>query len=669
MKGTRALLFCLGAGLLLPACAAHRLPPSAPAGEAELVTRATLLMLADRREFQRLPLTSAVGAGPAVREELAVALGWIGDPRGRELLAGLVRDPEPPVRRAAAFALGLLGDAAAAPALLVAATDTDPETGELAVEALGKLRVPLAGLLPRLAALGEAQSARRLLPSLFRFREAGAVDVAREGLARSEPELRRAAAYALARYPRPEAAPDLRRLLADADPAVRALAARGLGEVGSVDDLPALLPLAGETEVGVAIQALRAAARLRAGGGAMAVGWRERLAERAGDERPGVRLAALEAAGAFLPEPSLERLLAARGEEGETLREREVALVALAGAPSGAARAAALRAAEARDPALRVAAATALGRLGAREALAALAGDPEAKVRVAALEARLAAAAPGEVPAEVAVALADPDPAVRATALDWLAEHPALGLEELEAALRRAAGDGIVDAARSAVRALAARGRAEVRERGGAILALEGAAADPRHLVRREAAAGLALLGASPPPALPVATGRSPAIYRQILDQTRAPRRVALETERGRLELELACPQAPLTCLSFLQLANAGFFDGLAFHRVVPDFVVQGGDPRGDGWGGPGYTLRDEINRLRYQRGTVGMALAGADTGGSQFFVALSPQPHLDGGYTAFGRVVGGEEALDRIVQGDRILRAREIGPAAGGLQ
>jgi cyclophilin family peptidyl-prolyl cis-trans isomerase len=99
----------------------------------------------------------------------------------------------------------------------------------------------------------------------------------------------------------------------------------------------------------------------------------------------------------------------------------------------------------------------------------------------------------------------------------------------------------------------------------------------------------------------------------------------------------------------------------MRFHRVVPDFVVQAGDPRGDGWGGPGYALRDEINRLRYQRGAVGMALSGPDTGGSQFFVTLSPQPHLDGGYTVFGAIVDGEALLDVIRQGDRLVRIREV--------
>ncbi len=91
----------------------------------------------------------------------------------------------------------------------------------------------------------------------------------------------------------------------------------------------------------------------------------------------------------------------------------------------------------------------------------------------------------------------------------------------------------------------------------------------------------------------------------------------------------------------------------MAIHRVVPNFVVQAGDPRGDGEGGPGYTLRDEINMLPYLRGTVGMALDGADTGGSQFFITHSPQPHLDGRYTVFGRVVAGMDVVDRLQQWD----------------
>ena len=130
-----------------------------------------------------------------------------------------------------------------------------------------------------------------------------------------------------------------------------------------------------------------------------------------------------------------------------------------------------------------------------------------------------------------------------------------------------------------------------------------------------------------------------------------------IESRQGSLELELFASDAPVTVHNFVTLARRGYFDGQTFHRVVPNFVVQGGDPRGDGNGGPGYAIRDELNRHRYHRGTLGMALAGPNTGGSQFFVTHAPQPHLDGGYTVFGRLRSGGDVLDRIIQGDRIVR------------
>ena len=130
-----------------------------------------------------------------------------------------------------------------------------------------------------------------------------------------------------------------------------------------------------------------------------------------------------------------------------------------------------------------------------------------------------------------------------------------------------------------------------------------------------------------------------------------------IETERGALELELHAAEAPVTVHNFVGLARRGYFDGQRFHRVVPNFVVQAGDPRGDGNGGPGYAIRDELNPHRYERGTLGMALSGPNTGGSQWFVTHAAQPHLDGGYTVFGRLRQGGDVLDRIVQGDRIVR------------
>jgi cyclophilin family peptidyl-prolyl cis-trans isomerase len=115
--------------------------------------------------------------------------------------------------------------------------------------------------------------------------------------------------------------------------------------------------------------------------------------------------------------------------------------------------------------------------------------------------------------------------------------------------------------------------------------------------------------------------------------------------------------EAPLTSASFINLARRGYYNGLDFHRVVTNFVIQGGCPRGDGNGGPGYTLRCEIGQKPYGRGAVGMALSGKDTGGSQFFITHTPTPHLDGGYTLFGWVANGMDVVDRIRQGDKIDR------------
>ena len=103
--------------------------------------------------------------------------------------------------------------------------------------------------------------------------------------------------------------------------------------------------------------------------------------------------------------------------------------------------------------------------------------------------------------------------------------------------------------------------------------------------------------------------------------------------------------------------AKDGRFDGLAFHRVVPNFVIQDGDPRGDGNGGPPWQIRCEINLHRYGTGAVGMALSGKDTGGSQYFMTHSPQPHLDGGYTIFGQVTSGQEVVGAMLQGDAVRR------------
>jgi peptidyl-prolyl cis-trans isomerase B (cyclophilin B) len=135
--------------------------------------------------------------------------------------------------------------------------------------------------------------------------------------------------------------------------------------------------------------------------------------------------------------------------------------------------------------------------------------------------------------------------------------------------------------------------------------------------------------------------------------------RITIETNRGNMELELYPEYAPKTVNNFVFLAQEGFYDGVTFHRVISDFMIQGGDPTGTGRGGPGYKFEDEVaeNPLRHKTGVISMANAGPNTNGSQFFITHSPQPHLDGKHTVFGKLVKGQEILNAIQQGDKMLK------------
>jgi cyclophilin family peptidyl-prolyl cis-trans isomerase/HEAT repeat protein len=631
-----------------------------------LEERALLLLLVDRQAYDEFVVHQALRGDASLREDLAVSLGRIPDRQGLSALQGLLVDDEPAVRRAAAFSIGLLGDPEGEQALFAAARDKDRETGVLAVEALARLGGRTVDVLEALLPLPEEERWARLLPHLFRFKDDTVVSLAERGLKVPGPALHAAAAFALSREPKAQALPTLRSLLADPSPRVRAWAARALGIVGGEEDLAALRPLLDDrdpNDPGPLIQALRSARALAAGKAKPIAGWTPRLRALLDDPRPGVRASAVEAAGVW-GSPELNGVLAARtaaGAEGDA-GERGTALVALATGKAPGAVELVTAAAGSQDDALRTRAAEAAGAIGLPAASAVierLAGDPSPRVRSAAVSAWLTA---DPKATEVArKALTDPDPTVRGTALDWLAEHPVVPLADLGAALPGVYQEGTQEEGLAAVRAVAARTEGEPLERGAGIALLERLATGGPYVLRRAAGESLGKLGGKVPVLEPAERVKDIALYREIIQRTRAPRTVEIRTRRGTVTVRLACPLAPLTCLNFLNLAGQGFFDGLSFHRVVPDFVVQGGDPKGDGTGGPGYSIRDEINRLRYGRGVVGMALAGADTGGSQFFITLSPQPHLDGGYTAFGEVIAGAEVLDRIQLGDRIEKVVEV--------
>jgi cyclophilin family peptidyl-prolyl cis-trans isomerase len=138
-------------------------------------------------------------------------------------------------------------------------------------------------------------------------------------------------------------------------------------------------------------------------------------------------------------------------------------------------------------------------------------------------------------------------------------------------------------------------------------------------------------------------------------------RRALLHTSAGDMEWAFDGDVAQQTVKNFVKLAQKGYFDSLRVHRVVPDFVIQDGDPTGTGSGGPGWTIRCEYNQLRYEAGMVGMALSGKDTGGSQWFVTLSPQPHLNGRYTIFAHVTRGLDVARRVTQGATVYRVEVL--------
>ncbi|MEP6742821.1 MAG: peptidylprolyl isomerase [bacterium] len=250
--------------------------------------------------------------------------------------------------------------------------------------------------------------------------------------------------------------------------------------------------------------------------------------------------------------------------------------------------------------------------------------------------------------------LKESDVIIRGTAADLLGELPPdeTNVRALIDALPVALADrALNDAALSILDALAKQKNAKANE------AIKTALDSNDLLIRRRAVALLKANGVGDFSSRIgiVKTSNTPADYERALARIGKQVRAVVTTTKGSFTIELLPEEAPLTVDNFVQLAKRKYFNGIAFHRVVPNFVIQDGDPRGDGNGGPGYQIRCEINEVPYDRGAVGMALSGKDTGGSQWFVTHSPQPHLNGGYTVFGNVVSGMDVIDNTARGDVI--------------
>ena len=248
------------------------------------------------------------------------------------------------------------------------------------------------------------------------------------------------------------------------------------------------------------------------------------------------------------------------------------------------------------------------------------------------------------------------DVIIRATAAEVLGNQAPskANARALAEALPRALRDrDLNDAALAILDALAKQKNEEANE------AIKTGLDSSDHLIRRKAVALLKAnaVGDFSDRIGTVKTRNTESDYHRAIARIGRKVTATVVTSKGRFTIEFLPEEAPLTVDNFIRLARKGYFNGQTIPRVVPNFVIQAGDPRGDTNGGPGYQIRCEINEVLYERGAVGMALSGKDTGGSQWFVTHSPQPHLDGGYTVFGHVITGMEVVDNIARGDIIHR------------
>ena len=656
------------------ACTVHGAGAPAPAHGAaiDVAAYAQLLQMEDARRLDTAMVRAALGSGrPVERAEAALAVGRVHGTAMAPVLRTLLADPDTAVAASAAFALGLLRDSASVPAL-ASALGAAPGVAAAAAWSLGDIGGPAAPAIRRaLGAARPAAVARALLLAAAKVHPAPLEDV-RPYLRRPDADLRWAAVYAVSRSPVAAAVREVASLAGDASALVRAQVARAMSHRAAGDSLagvarPVLQALARDTSAHVRIEALRAAATYGDSSRAL-------LLAALHDADGNVRLTAAQSLGAV---PDVARpvwMSAWRADTGFAFR---AALLA-----SAMKHDVVLPAAESDNPdswwhvgdwryraAVANAGADAPSIERMREVSLLATRDPDPRVR----EAGFAALAPHADTAEqhpwrrqyMYFGLTDRDADVRALAIESLVGHAsAAELPRVWAGWSRAQADTVDDARAAVLHYVASAWKRDSAAFPDSLTAMLRAIPAPAHPLVRAAGLGCPLFAAwrdAPPATVHPLDWYEARVRDLVVPAWRGARpHAVLATARGPIEIELYAEDAPLTVFNFLSLARAGAYDHIAFHRVVPDFVVQDGDARGDGNGGPSYTIRDELNRRLYDRGAVGMALGGPDTGGSQYFIALSPQPHLDGGYTVFGHVTSGYDALDAIVQGDSLFTVRE---------
>ena len=685
MNASRVILRALVNLALLLSCACASAPPAPPVAPAPppapVIPAERKVSWVARLEQQRLLADPAAGADllalagdsdAGIRRRAIVAIGRVGMPEGAPVLVSALTDPEEPIRAAAAFALGLIGDAESVPPLVAALKDTSPLVRGRAAQALGLIgSASAASPIAEASAgcpvaifsiqsddeepkTGDVEACRLSIVALVRLRQYDAtasVVLDKEGQPVSHwwP-----VAFALQRLNDPRAAAPLARLATVSGVYTPAFALRGLAALKDSRVVPLALAAASQPATDVRLRAEAIRALGRSGNQEATPG----LLKILNDPRtpPNLELETLTALGALADPRALDAMLDLFSSELPAVRaaamsaaarmDADAFLLALSSKPRDA------------DFSVRASLAGILATLPADRArgpIEDLASDPDARVQAPALRALVRLGAE-DIDQRLEAALKAPDFALRAVAAELVGERkPAAGAAWLDAAYTRGESDS-TDVARTA--ALNAIAQYPAESSGPT---LTRALADREWPVRVLAASLLRRAGdRTAVPVRPAPTRQDQAFFEsnRLLRPEYTPY-AYIETRRGTIQIELDIVNAPVTVLTFMELARAGFYNGMKVHRVIPNFVMQAGDPRGDGEGGPGFTLRDEFSPLPYVRGTVGMALAGRDTGGSQFFITLSPQPHLEGQYTVFGKVITGWDTLDQITLWDVIDRIR----------
>ncbi|HYW50057.1 MAG TPA: peptidylprolyl isomerase [Gemmatimonadaceae bacterium] len=644
---------------------ARRLPEDA------VIAWASLLSVLDVRSADTLVIDRALASPVAPLRAAAARVVGMNRVQARyaRLRTLLRTDTDSAVASDAAFALGLAVDSASCAALREALPR--PRAGAAAAWALGELGSRCGDLSSLLSTTRSSSTRGALLRGAAKWTPFPDSAVMKAYGAARTLEERRAALYAFSRARRPVAANLAWAATRDADAPLREIGARLLVAavqlpVDTSRVITRLDSILQDRVSHVRIAAVRAAASYR--------GAAEPILQRAWQRETdvNVRVTLAQSLGAVASDTSALWGTWWRADSTHMVRRSLLTSAWQAGAVDalGVGGVDSLFASpdfRTRVAMVEGAAAAALDR-NARRITDRL-GDRDDRVRAAALTA-LANASQSvrdslAWPDIVESALRDADVGVRQAALSsFRRTATAADLETALSGYQRALRDPAGDAREASLDIVVAAWR---RDSAGfdslarGRLQLLDAPADPLLRDRVRTVTPLAHWKTAPP------APASVAVYEQVVRRIVVPSlagrppSLRLDTERGVVRIVLDGVQAPLTADHFLRLSGQGYFRDLRFHRVVPAFVAQGGDPRGDGSGGPGFAIRDELNRSPYVRGAVGMALSGPDTGGSQFFLTLAPQPHLDGHYTVFGRVVAGAVVVDRLVQGDVM---RNISPA-----